>query len=268
MNRFVKKSGRTRAISEAEKKRRLSDRRYRAAEKRTRSGDCVEMQNLWIEFEESLNARIRFLALNPGERSSRCDEPENYLKQEVYRFVWNCLAQGDGPQLQVVLSVTSSLLWERKKASFRMNPFNWVLLALRDPTRDVQSAFDDGSGTARKNVDRDPDHITADMVWKYSRLLHYAWRHQIPPDLVVGFLYQSGTEAHIAKRASNYKKVEKWFSKRRDHDQLIQAMNLIGLRALKSSYQARDNAARLASGDSFSGIVKWFGRRIARLDQD
>jgi hypothetical protein len=267
MTRSVKKSRRTGVTTEAEKKRQLSDRRYRAAEKRTQSGDCVEMQDRWIEFEEGLNAEIKFLALNPGQRSSRCYEPENYLKQEVYRFVWDCLARGDGPQLQVVLSVASSLLWERKKASFRINPFNWVLLALRDPTRDVQSVSDGGSGTKRKNVDRDPDHITADMVWKYSRLLHYAWRHQVPPDLVVGFLYQSGTEAHIAKRASDYKKVEKWFSKRREHDQIIQAMNLVGLRALKSSYQALDNESRVSSGASFSGIVKWFGRRIARLDQ-
>lgn len=65
-----------------------------------------------------------------------------------------------------------------RQPSVRSNPFRWALSALRH------------EGLA----------VSPQSVLKFGRHLHYAHRHLVPPQLLIGFIYQSGGSAAVERK--------------------------------------------------------------------
>jgi hypothetical protein len=138
------------------------------ARKGRRTDPPLAEANDWYETSERILDRWQSLR-NQGKRTPY-DERNSYLKREVYRFVCGYLDAGTEHALRHVLE------GEREdfptSTTFRENPFHWAFFALRDPSA--------------------PDAIEKFEVSRFGRQLLYARRHRIPPELLVGFIHQSG----------------------------------------------------------------------------
>ncbi len=116
------------------------------------------------------------------------DKPESILKREVYRFTMRYLTDQNSGRLEDVLEANIPI--ERTlRVKFSENPFHRMLLALRSEGLDIE-----------------PFEIT-----RYSSQLLYAQRHDIDPDLLIGFLYQTGSPDEIRKRVMRQKYWEPWY---------------------------------------------------------
>jgi hypothetical protein len=79
---------------------------------------------------------------------------------------------------------------EPLKVSFRQNPFYWALYAARN------------DGSIDSIADKDMSRFAAQMM--------YADRHDIPPELLVGFIYQQGSEAELTRKLRS-REFEPWY---------------------------------------------------------
>lgn len=140
------------------------------------------------------------------ERSTAEMRPESYLKVEVYKFVSEFLDLREGQLLKDILESYRPTVILNRKPTFAENPFHWALFALRVPDddpivqpREGATAGDDGE-SKRPWVRRDVTHITKDMVWKIGMQLAYARKLQVPPEFLIGFIYQCGGAAVLSKQ--------------------------------------------------------------------
>lgn len=116
------------------------------------------------------------------------DKPESILKREVYKFVRDHLTEQNSSRFEDVLdeNITNE---RRLRVEFSANPFHKIFLALRS-----------------EGIEIKPFEIT-----RYSSQLLYARRHEIVPDMLIGFLYQTGSPDVIRERVMNTKYWEPWY---------------------------------------------------------
>lgn len=173
------------AKNQGARKRRKSGSRAKRGPKRLPD---QQVDEAWEAFEQDLG---RKLAISRGlvEELAPFDQPAGILKRLVYSFVRTRLACGDGKKLDY-------LLWYKRKGeqrahriSFEDNPFHWVLSA----------------------IPFEISELTRPSLSKVGRQLIYAHRHDIEPELLVGFLYQSGSPDVIAKKAKLITNREAWY---------------------------------------------------------
>lgn len=164
---------------------RAASRPPRSIGSRTPAGR--EERDNWDEFEETLAREFSRRRLSedefkrsPAQRGGPppYDKSWSYLKREVYRYVVGRLADGRGRELHdCIEDVREGRV--PTGPSFRDNEFHWALLGLqRNPAINL------------KDYD----------VCRFGRQLRYARDHNVPPDLLIGFIYQTGGPEVISRK--------------------------------------------------------------------
>ena len=83
---------------------------------------------------------------------------------------------------------------------FGSGPFFWLLSNVStDKPRRYNTAW--------------PEDITRPMISRFDRQIRYAYRHKIPVELLIGFLFQCGKPDHVYRK-ENLGSVESWHSSR------------------------------------------------------
>lgn len=111
--------------------------------------------------------------------------PEAILKVGIYRLMNELLATYGGADLETVLA---HKMESAPRMSFELNPYYWALKA----------AAKDGE------LDIDPHRIS-----RYAAEMRYARRHQLPAELLVGFLHQVGAKNIATKLREGV--LESWY---------------------------------------------------------
>jgi hypothetical protein len=140
------------------------------------------LKDKWDALIEPIIAEWRH---RPATGAAPYDQKANYLRREVYRVVGNLLERSEGKQM-IEAAVLGYCGREPTRLTMSQNPFFWGLKAVAD------------------RISLAPDRVS-----RLAKEMNYAWRHNIKPDLLVGFILQTGA-SRIYK--STEIQVEKWFS--------------------------------------------------------
>ena len=119
------------------------------------------------------------------------DTPNSYLKREVYRLVRHCIAKQAVDLLQELVAKDDSS--PRPTAHNEQDPFYWGFMFVCGMDKRV-------SRQAR---------------WRFANELLYAHKHNVPPELLVGFIYQIGKSDGLRERLHTGRMEEWWASPRR-----------------------------------------------------
>jgi hypothetical protein len=119
------------------------------------------------------------------------DRPDGKLKRYVYRLVRDCLKGGWLEVLEE--SAKRQLGGSRLKPSERndANPFYWGLTA----------------------VCGDKNKLPRTTKSRFAQELLYAHMHDVPPEFLVGFIYQIGPTGDLQHKIDN-QEMQRWFAKR------------------------------------------------------
>jgi len=142
----------------------------------------------WDDTVPAIKAQLTLRQNQPGAPPS--ERSEAYLKRKIYEFVCGHLDSGTGKYLDIVLETARP---SSAGPTFKENPFHRALYTFYEPAP--------GDKKMRWKISR------------YGKLLSYARRHMIPPELLTGFLLQSGTEDQICKKANWPEMFEPWWPK-------------------------------------------------------
>lgn len=124
------------------------------------------------------------------------DRPNSYLKRSVYEFVRSCLSTDDGAMLRMAVTGERPLAGARgDTGTFEDNPFFWGLLLV---------CGDNG--------------LTKSSRSRFSLELQYANMHNVPPQYLIGFLYQMGTSDGLAGKIADGTR-EQWFVEKNAEDE-------------------------------------------------
>lgn len=146
------------------------------------------MEGDWDNFEGELG-RVLLKCRYSEVKLVPYDQPEATLKRHVYKFAREQLASGNDKKLAYLLWYKRAGEQRAHRISFQENPFHWVLSAIHPQISELDRP----------------------SLSKIGRQLLYAHRHDIDPDLLVGFLYQSGSPDVISKKAKALNKREQWY---------------------------------------------------------
>ncbi len=140
----------------------------------------------WEEFVERLQRGVHTRKVS-DQTLCQYDKPRSYLKRETYRYVLERFEDGRSRQLQRCI--------ERAREgfvpaipSFEQNPFHWTLLGVQ------------------RNEGLE---LGSDDVSRFGRQLAYAAKHNVPPQLLIGFLAQTGSPGLISRKWDSGE-VEEW----------------------------------------------------------
>lgn len=106
------------------------------------------------------------------------EKPEAFLKREVYGLVCRYLDAGTEGLLR--RAIESEPADFPQSPSFSENPFHWVFQGLRGAESVTLKRY---------------------QVSRFGRQLLYARRHRVPPEFLIGFLFQCGSPDAIYKKA-------------------------------------------------------------------
>lgn len=142
----------------------------------------------WDDLDTRLK-RDLLISRNSTEKLAPFERPEAILKRYVYHFVRKHLAQGNGKKLEHLLWYFRTGEQRAHRIRFEDNPFHWALAAI--PT--------------------ELSELSRPALTKIGRQLLYADRHDIEPDLLIGFILQTGNPDAISKKADDTDKRENWY---------------------------------------------------------
>lgn len=142
----------------------------------------------WEDLESDLRRDLP-ASRNPTGKLAPFERPEAVLKRYVYRFVREHLEAGDGAKLEYLLGYLRSAEQRAHRIAFETNPFHWALSAIPIELSELKRP----------------------ALTKVGRQLLYAHRHDVDPDLLIGFLYQSGDPDEISRKAVIPNKLEDWY---------------------------------------------------------
>lgn len=137
------------------------------------------------------------------------DTPSAVLKRMTYKFMIKY--QNINPSVISTAISNHRINVENVKASdqftsirtmrkpYKGNEAHWILTGLNSSFNDPK--FFDGVTYTLESCD----------ITRFSDQLHYAFRHEVPPEYLIGFLYQCGTVAEISAKARDPHAYEKWF---------------------------------------------------------
>jgi hypothetical protein len=170
--------------------------------KRTTERDVRKDWEAFIEGLEREVAGSHVLSL------SLYDAPDGVLKRGVYQFVRDKLKAGHAKQLDNALDSLRTALRPKtvkggakpKQIRQRKKPFagSEFYYALREVPSKIR-------------------RFRGDELSRFGRQLSYAYRHDIEPDLLIGFLAQTGTGKEIAdKVVKDANGVEAWYADKQE----------------------------------------------------
>ena len=125
----------------------------------------------------------RNLEINSDASKNPYSRPIGEFKRKAYHLIREVLANGPN----MIISIHRDLDIIHDGPSITANPFYWGLLAM----------------------DEDHEKFTKHQLGLFSRQMLYANRHDVPPCLLVGFLYQSGMASKISEHTA-LNAVELW----------------------------------------------------------
>lgn len=111
-----------------------------------------------------------------GTPPSPFDSRSGRLRRFIYNLVLELKAE---KKLSVIRSIVYSLDYEPTKVNFSKNPFYWALYAAK------------GDGEVE---------ITEKEMSRFATQMIYAERHNVPPELLIGFVYQQGNDQALAEK--------------------------------------------------------------------
>ena len=142
------------------------------------------------EWERRINTQPE-----PAVRDKRAPPPpydtaNGYLKREVYRLVRRCITKQVVDLLRELVAKDDSS--PRPTAYNEQDPFYWGFMFVCGMDKRV-------SRQAR---------------WRFANELLYAHKHNVPPELLVGFIYQIGKSDGLRERLRNGH-MEEWWEERK-----------------------------------------------------
>jgi len=165
----------------------------------------------WDGFVDSVIAAIKSGPKASGvTKATPYDQRSAILKRNVYEFVgrWS----GHIPPNQIAATIEKyRISIEKQKSSearvairrmrkpFNGNEFYYVFMGLKSAL-----SFKDNCSDIVYRFDKYD-------VTRYSYQLHYADRHNVPLEFLIGFLYQSGSIAEVCRKAKDPVKREAWY---------------------------------------------------------
>jgi len=157
------------------------------------SGTIIETRR-WLlaqgaAIHDEWEKRLRTQA-QPGARQSPVspyDKPNGYMKREVYRLVRSCLSRNAIDILQALVTEDDSLL--RPTTYNDQDPFYWGFIFVCGMDKRI----------SRQNR------------WRFANELLYAHKHNVPPKLLVGFIYQIGKSDGLRDRLLG-DEMEEWYN--------------------------------------------------------
>lgn len=141
----------------------------------TRTTRHTRAKKMFVQCVEQISAGWRLSA--SGEGTSPQMSRNGRLKREIYALVRHFLAQDHGNVIKEIVEDDGRA--PANGPAFEDNPFHWGLLSLFEAR---------GDGLSRG--DR----------YLFARQMLYAHKHDVPPNLLVGFIYQSGKPQDIAQK--------------------------------------------------------------------
>jgi len=143
------------------------------------------------EWERRLKAQAELSVRDKRAPPPPYDTANGYLKREVYRLVRRCIAKQAVDLLQELVAKDDSS--PKPTAYNEQDPFYWGFMFVCGMDKRV-------SRQAR---------------WRFANELLYAHKHNVPPELLVGFIYQIGKSDGLRERLRTGQMEEWWDSPRR-----------------------------------------------------
>lgn len=162
----------------------------------------------WENFVDRVGELLQ-KSLSAKSKLSPYDEPSAVLKRMTYKFMIRF--QNVNPSVISTSIENHRINVENRKNAkefkrlramrkpYKGNEAHWILTGLN-------SSFNDPHFFEGVNYTLESSDIT-----RFSAQLHYAFRHSVPPEFLIGFLYQCGTVQEISAKARNPKVFERWF---------------------------------------------------------
>ena len=117
------------------------------------------------------------------------NKPNSFLKREVYRLVRHCLTRRSVDLLQML--VTSDESSPRPSKHNEQDPFYWGFMFV--------------CGMDKR--------VSPQTRGKFANELLYAHKHDVPPDLLTGFIYQIGKSDGLRERLLKGE-MEEWYEEK------------------------------------------------------
>lgn len=173
----------------------------RTTGKRFRIGNTFEEQ--WDGFKDTALTKVQqSVSASATVKLAPFDRADSVLKRLVYDFILKHRpTRGYG-------HIETAIVYDRDdgralRIRFEDNPFHWVLFGLKDYVQ-VVGEFE----------------ILKSDVTRYGRQLNYADRHEIAPELLIGFLMQTGSISEVCRRAVEHPmRYEGWFIAKQQAEQ-------------------------------------------------
>jgi hypothetical protein len=148
----------------------------------------------WDDFKADIKAAItRVVNSPPGTKFAPFDRADSVLKRMVYAFVHEHRPTKSFEHLETAIANDRDE-WRGLRVLFIDNPFHWVLFGLKGHI-EIFGKFE----------------ISKSDVTRFGRQLSYADRHEVAPELLIGFLFQTGTVSEICQKQTNPATRERWY---------------------------------------------------------
>lgn len=174
----------------------------------TKRATVADVMSEWSGFVDGLEREVIASRgrLQAGEKLAPYDSPDGVLKRGAYGFVRSKLKAGQGRLLDDVLdNVRTAALGKRRKSAKKAEPAKQIRIR--------QKAFSENPfHYALRELPSKIKQFRGDDLNRYGRQMLYAYRHEIEPDLLIGFLAQTGTMKEVAAKAvAEPQELEEWF---------------------------------------------------------
>ena len=181
---------------------------------------AAEMKERWLAFLVGLEREVKKSqkGLKTGVRLAPYDSPDGVLKRGVYQFVKaQCDAGLDGLLETALDNLRTGDVVEKSKGMKKPRPKKQI--------RHRKKTFDKNPyHCALRALPPEIRKLRGDDYTRMGRQLLYAARHDIDPDLLIGFLAQTGTMKQIAEKAvAEPEKLEEWFRVKQEAAKLTAA---------------------------------------------
>ena len=167
-----------------------------AAGRRKRNGS-VEYHEEWDKFVELVRQNIQAARSLPDElKRSPYYSHSNVVKRCVYEFFEHAKKRiKPGPLELVISDIRAASIGDDRartlKKSMTKEPYYWLLTGL--------------------SLDCPEANLCKSEVTRFAQHLNYARRHRVPPEYLIGFLMQTGSNAEVYRRALDLDRREPWF---------------------------------------------------------
>lgn len=166
----------------------------------------TSFEDVWDEFLSDLETQL-MESLSSKDKLPPYHQPASVIKRLAYDFVLNN-RKYRGSTIPTAINNFRIRVEKAKPPSetcpirtirkpYENNEFHWVLIGLKSAF--TQKLFIEDFSFTLETYD----------ISRYAIQLKYALDHDVPPEYLIGFLYQSGTFPEIAEK-SRIKYFEKW----------------------------------------------------------